>query len=238
MPKLPADLPENWTRGQIVSPDGIEVGLTEQHGYNYLMKQVNATQTEVNGIQDALPNVAQQQTVEEINEKIGTTTDSNGSSKAGSVFAKLNQLITDAATMVGRWTQSRADKVDSIGMTTDAVGSMVEGSVFAKLNKLINGVDVNEKIPVNGGYLGAASKNSSFVDVCDIEGKGMCFISSNSYGFVNITIDGNLALTDTRIDSDRPFYLNFSKRIQVQFRATQTGFVGSAVNCGINYFLY
>ena len=50
MPKLPADLPENWTRGQIISPDGTEVGLTEKHGYNYLMKQVNATQEEVNSL--------------------------------------------------------------------------------------------------------------------------------------------------------------------------------------------
>lgn len=48
MPKLPADLPENWTMGQIISPDGTEVGLTEKHGYNYLMQQVNATQEEVN----------------------------------------------------------------------------------------------------------------------------------------------------------------------------------------------
>lgn len=41
---LPHDLPENWNDNQYVSPEGTEVGLTEQHGYNYLMKQVNATQ--------------------------------------------------------------------------------------------------------------------------------------------------------------------------------------------------
>lgn len=29
MPKLPADLPENWTQGQTISPNGTEVGLTE-----------------------------------------------------------------------------------------------------------------------------------------------------------------------------------------------------------------
>lgn len=38
---LVADLPENWTQGQIISPNGTEVGLTQQHGYNYLMAQVN-----------------------------------------------------------------------------------------------------------------------------------------------------------------------------------------------------
>ena len=32
---LPADLPEDWTGGQTVAPTGAEVGLSEQHGYNY-----------------------------------------------------------------------------------------------------------------------------------------------------------------------------------------------------------
>ena len=50
---LPADLPENWTTGQTVAPTGAEVGLTEQHGYNYLMQQVNAAQEAANTINDA-----------------------------------------------------------------------------------------------------------------------------------------------------------------------------------------
>lgn len=41
---LPADLPENWTSGLIIAPTGAEAGLDEQHGYNYLMKQVNNAQ--------------------------------------------------------------------------------------------------------------------------------------------------------------------------------------------------
>ena len=44
---LPHDLPENWNETQFVSPGGIEVGLTKQHGYNYLMEQVNNTQKAV-----------------------------------------------------------------------------------------------------------------------------------------------------------------------------------------------
>ena len=39
---IPHDLPENWTDSQYVSPGGEEVGLTPQHGYNYLMRMVNA----------------------------------------------------------------------------------------------------------------------------------------------------------------------------------------------------
>lgn len=42
---LPADLPEDWVENQIVAPEGQSAGLTRQHGYNYLMEQVNAAQT-------------------------------------------------------------------------------------------------------------------------------------------------------------------------------------------------
>ena len=55
---LPADLPENWTDNQYVSPGGIEVGLTHQHGYNYLNRQVNAVQKAAQEINDAFENLA------------------------------------------------------------------------------------------------------------------------------------------------------------------------------------
>ena len=41
---LPANLPENWTYGQIIAPTGQEVGLPTNYGYNYLMNQVNNAQ--------------------------------------------------------------------------------------------------------------------------------------------------------------------------------------------------
>ena len=41
---LPCDLPENWTTEQYVAPQGSSVGLSEQHGYNYLCHQVNEAQ--------------------------------------------------------------------------------------------------------------------------------------------------------------------------------------------------
>ena len=55
---LPADLPENWTDSQYVSPGGTEVGLTPQHGYNYLGKQVNAAQKAAQEIDEAFENLA------------------------------------------------------------------------------------------------------------------------------------------------------------------------------------
>ena len=55
---LPADLPENWTDSQYVSPGGTEVGLTPQHGYNYLNRQVNAAQKAAQEIDAAFEDLA------------------------------------------------------------------------------------------------------------------------------------------------------------------------------------
>ena len=55
---LPADLPEDWSYGQTVAPTGAEVGLSEQHGYNYLMEQVNAAQEAMNTMNDAFEGLA------------------------------------------------------------------------------------------------------------------------------------------------------------------------------------
>lgn len=56
-PVLPHDLPENWNDTQYVSPGGTEVGLTEKHGYNYLMKQVNNSQKAINELDAELENI-------------------------------------------------------------------------------------------------------------------------------------------------------------------------------------
>lgn len=54
---MPKDLPENWTENQYVSPGGVEVGLTEKHGYNYLMKQVNLAQKSIEELDTYLSGV-------------------------------------------------------------------------------------------------------------------------------------------------------------------------------------
>lgn len=51
---LPADLPEDWGLDDTLAPDGTYVGLTEQHGYNYLMAAVNAAQRAAKQLGEAL----------------------------------------------------------------------------------------------------------------------------------------------------------------------------------------
>lgn len=52
-----ADLPVNWTTGQIVSPSGTDVGLTAKHGYNYLGTKVNEALADIGTLNDAFAGI-------------------------------------------------------------------------------------------------------------------------------------------------------------------------------------
>lgn len=64
--KLPADLPTSWQFGDAVTPNGIEGGLDEKHGYNYLMRQVNTSQSTINKLIDEVLKVKQYPMIENI----------------------------------------------------------------------------------------------------------------------------------------------------------------------------
>lgn len=53
---IEADLPENWVGANAITPSGTEAGLTPQHGYNYLMRKVNAALKAANFLSDAIEN--------------------------------------------------------------------------------------------------------------------------------------------------------------------------------------
>lgn len=54
---LLADLPEDWVINQIVAPTGEEVGLSEQHGYNYLMAKVNEAIQAINDLNNGFEDI-------------------------------------------------------------------------------------------------------------------------------------------------------------------------------------
>ena len=54
---LPQDLPTDWTYGQTIGPNGTDVGMTQQYGYNYLMSQVNAAQQAAEDLGTAFENL-------------------------------------------------------------------------------------------------------------------------------------------------------------------------------------
>ncbi len=140
MPKLPADLPENWTQGQTISPNGTEVGLTEKHGYNYLMKQVNDTQTEVNNINTALTDVAQQATVDEINNKIGTESDADTQPTLFGRLAQLKKVLLEKLAEL-------LTKVTGIDTKIGTIGdSESTDTLFGRIKKILDSVNEKEYV--------------------------------------------------------------------------------------------
>lgn len=60
-----------------MAPAGADVGLSQQHGYNYLMEQVNAAQEAVNTMNDAFADLATSKDVDDITaEDVSYTTPS------------------------------------------------------------------------------------------------------------------------------------------------------------------
>lgn len=181
MPKLPADLPENWTQGQTISPNGTEVGLTEKHGYNYLMKQVNDTQTEVNDINTALTDVAQQATVEEINNKIGEESDADTQPTLFGRLAQLKKVLVEKLAEVLTKVTGIDGKIGTIG---DAAGT---ATLFGQLFQIKKDTKDTEmyvlsdtlKKTILSKELSAYYRKATFLGSFYAEKTGLIFVEAN-----------------------------------------------------------
>lgn len=150
MANLPADLPTNWTQGQIISPNGTEVGLSEQYGYNYLNEQVNNTQTEVNSLSTAQTNTQQQ--VNTLNTQVGNiqgqvTTQGQSitalqetTTSQGQSISTLQSDVSAINTALDSVAQESSvqDIINSIGATADTGGSSTAGTLMAKMNDMLS----------------------------------------------------------------------------------------------------
>ena len=100
---LPADLPENWTSEQTVAPTGAEVGMDEQYGYNYLMKQVNNAQKAATALNKG---------------KLGLHDTAENSVKWGDYERRFNEVTGSSLVLVeteGKYVDLRP--AESIGLT-------------------------------------------------------------------------------------------------------------------------
>lgn len=105
--------------------------------------------------------IAQESSVQEVNQKIGSTGDTGGSTAAGSLFGKLNAILTNwTSTRAGyidtintnaaRLTSARATIIDNIGATGNTGGTTSAGTVMAKLNALITNTTANNTASTTG----------------------------------------------------------------------------------------
>ena len=135
--ELPHDLPENWTDNQYVTPGGVEAGLTPQHGFNYLMKQVNNAQKAIKELDknasrstvDGEANVGQ---VGEVSSNIRTWFESMGDSEIKNFM--LNCNIDGDVLERGRWFIEISRVNESFGtvMATKYPGDPSVGGVMIK----------------------------------------------------------------------------------------------------------
>lgn len=84
-------------------------------------------------------NIADKDTLDSVNTKVGTTSDTGGTASAGSLMAKLNKIITDITTFVGNWTSTRAGYIDNIRSYTITNNTASKtGVLSAKLAYIIS----------------------------------------------------------------------------------------------------
>lgn len=85
---LTQSLPTNWTSGQIVAPNGSDVGYEEKYGYNYLMQTVNAIIQAVNSINNAFDGlIANTGSIDLTKNVTGILPEANGGTGASSLDA-------------------------------------------------------------------------------------------------------------------------------------------------------
>lgn len=199
MPKLPADLPENWTQGQTISPNGTEVGLTEKHGYNYLMKQVNDTQTEVNNINTALTDVAQQATVDEIKNKIGTESDADTQPTLFGRLAQLKNVLLEKLAEV----LTKITGIDGkIGTSVDTSGTL---TLFGQVKSISEKMPTGSVKSIQRGTVSYSKEDTQKISISRVNPE-KCFVILNVTGDINSSDAGRFvtgsivqSLTETEL---------------------------------------
>lgn len=228
MAKLPADLPENWTSGQIISPNGTEVGLDAKHGYNYLMKQVNAAQTGVNTLNDNMTGVAQESTLQGVKtdvETLGTAaakeatlqgvkTDVETLSTAAAKEATLQTVKTNVATV--------QTGVNNLNTKVGSSGDAGTTTVMGKLNKVMEGTEGQltqlELLAANKGSATATFSTTDLLTettpktVLNIIGKGVLFEIRFLYnaGWWKLVVDGLEILNAQIYTRNNSLYAGYS----------------------------
>lgn len=99
----------------------------------YIAKE-STSQTILTNVQEAISDVGAVQS------SLGQPGDTGGSTTAGSVTAKLNQLLAEAARegTLDELSSAMSGVVANLGQTGDTGGSATAGSVMGKINALLN----------------------------------------------------------------------------------------------------
>ena len=138
-----ADLPTTWINGQTVAPNGSDVGLAAQYGYNYLNGKVNEALTDVGTINDAFSG---------LQAAITTTGILKGSNGAISAAVAGTDYVAPSGSITGT--------AGGLSATLD-VSKGGTGSTTLTANAILagNGTSAIKKITTASGALYATAAN-------------------------------------------------------------------------------
>ena len=92
--------------------------------------------------------IADKQTLDDVHSKIGATNNTGGTASAGTIFGKLNAIISSIASFVANWTTARAAKVDNLDVTVSSRQS--EQNAYDRYNILHQNTGVNNTASATG----------------------------------------------------------------------------------------
>ena len=92
--------------------------------------------------------LADKTTLDLVNNKIGSTSSDTGTATTGSVFGKLNSIISSIASFVANWTAARAAKVDNLDAKVSSMES--ESDAVIRYSNLNTNTGVNNTASATG----------------------------------------------------------------------------------------
>lgn len=92
--------------------------------------------------------IADKQTLDDMSAKVGSTNNTGGTTSAGTIFGKLNAIISSIASFVANWTAARAAKVDNLDATVSSRQS--ESNAESRYNQLNTNTGVNNTASATG----------------------------------------------------------------------------------------
>lgn len=121
---LPADLPTDWTYGQTIAANGSEVGLSQQHGYNYLMQQVNAAQQAAKQIGQAFSGLPSSSDLQNVQNNLNN----HINNKENPHEVSASQVSTSEGGNVENSLSQKIDKITALSPPTDLNSVLESGN--------------------------------------------------------------------------------------------------------------
>ena len=117
--------------------------------------------------------IADKITLDAVNTKVGTASDTGGTTSAGTVMAKLNKNIADAASMAGIMTSTRGGYIDNINTKVNTLAANNDRKGFTAADLI-----TNKKYVLNTVALPAATSSQN---ILTINGSGYLYLAVASY---------------------------------------------------------